>query len=595
MLHIMKQTLDYLKWDWPTLLLFELIHKLFALIVIIPMFFSILTSMMQKADLTYLSPSIIYHFIFSPSTLTLGLSMILLLGYYFFFEIQTIFLYYQSAIYQQYTSIFSLIKQSLWQSFKIFLPKNILLLVLLIFFIPSTTFLFKTFFLDGASITEFLFDFIYQRAPLHPMYLAFILIIELVFIRLIFTFPLFIYKKQSLSQAYKESLQLTKGCLRDLIPLLISWSLLIAIIFMLIYGTFILVAAILTKLTAQPSKALMIFFDASFTIKNILTIIAPSFMIIGSCAFITTLYAQSTYSYISRPLTHRQSNRRHPILISVSIVLLSLSVGELISPDNLYSKNKHLSDEIQIIAHRASAVNAPENTLSALDYAILSGAHMAEIDVQQTKDGELILMHDSNLKRTTGYNGKVSDVTFEQIKTLEAGSWFSDEFLGEPIPTLEEILQKSKGQITLMIEIKAKDHPVDVAYQVIELIQTYGMEKQCIIGAMDYRVLQAVKMINPRIQTVYITALAYGDYQDLEDVDYYSIEASFISFALIDQIHRSGKQIYAWTVNKESTMQSMIAMQVDGIVTDDPVLLQNQLTHINDRYASLIGDLFFKE
>ena len=145
MLHIMKQTLDYLKWDWPTLLLFELIHKLFALIVIIPMFFSILTSMMQKADLTYLSPSIIYHFIFSPSTLTLGLSMILLLGYYFFFEIQTIFLYYQSAIYQQYTSIFSLIKQSLWQSFKIFLPKNILLLVLLIFFIPSTTFLFKTF------------------------------------------------------------------------------------------------------------------------------------------------------------------------------------------------------------------------------------------------------------------------------------------------------------------------------------------------------------------------------------------------------------------------------------------------------------------
>ena len=86
MLHLIKQTLYYMKWNWLTLLLFELIHKFFALVVIIPMFFSILTSMMQQADLTYLSPSIIYHFIFSPSTLILGFSMILCLGYYFFFE-----------------------------------------------------------------------------------------------------------------------------------------------------------------------------------------------------------------------------------------------------------------------------------------------------------------------------------------------------------------------------------------------------------------------------------------------------------------------------------------------------------------------------
>ena len=93
---------------------------------------------------------------------------------------------------------------------------------------------------------------------------------------------------------------------------------------------------------------------------------------------------------------------------------------------------------------------------------------MAEIDIQQTKDGELFLMHDSNLKRTTGYNGKVSDVTYEQIKTLDAGRWFSDEFIAEPIPTLEEALQKSKGKITLMIEIKTKEHLVNVAYQVIE-------------------------------------------------------------------------------------------------------------------------------
>ena len=595
MLHLIKQTLYYIKWNWLTLLLFELIHKFFALVVIIPMFFSILTSMMQQADLTYLSPSIIYHFIFSPSTLILGFSMILCLGYYFFFEIQAIFILIQCAIYQQRPSIFRLIEQSIKQSCTILYPKNIILLFPLIFFIPVSAFVFKFVFLDGASMTEFLFDFIYQRAPLHPMYFVFIVLIELLCLHFIFTFPIFIYKKTSVLSACQESLQLTKKNVRQLIPLLIRWSLLVAIGFMTVYGFFIFSCALVIKVILPSSQAMMVFFNASLMIKNMLTIIAPSLFLIGTCAFITTLYVQSPHSFIPHLSSGYASKRQHPILLASTTLILSLLVGELISPDNLYNVNKHLSDEMQIIAHRASATHAPENTLAALDYAILSGAHMAEIDVQQTKDGEIILMHDANLKRTTGFNGKVSEATYSDIQTLEAGNWFSSEFDGEPVPTLEEVLQRSKGQITLMIEIKAKDHPVDVTRKVIELIEAYNMEKECLIGAMDYRVLQAVKMINPKIQTVYITALAYGDYQDLEDVDYYSIEASFISYALIDQIHRSGKQIYTWTVNKESTMQSMISMQVDGIITDDPVLLQNQLNDISDRYISFISDLLFDQ
>lgn len=592
MLHLIKQTLYYMKWNWLTLLLFELIHKFFALVVIIPTFFSDLTSMMQQADLTYLSPSVIYHFIFSPSILILGLSMILCLGYYFFLEIQAIFILIQSAIYQQRTSIFRLIGQSIKQSFTILYPKNIILLFPLIFFIPVSSFIFKFVFLDGASMTEFLFDFIYQRAPLHPMYFVFIVLIELLCLRFVFTFPIFIYKKTSVLSACRESLQLTKKNVRHLMILLISWSLLVAIAFMSLYGFFIFSCALVIKVILPSSQSTMVFFNTSLMIKNMLTIIAPSIFLIGTCAFINTLYIQSPYSFVSPP-SYSTSKRQHPILLVSVTLIFSLIIAELISPDNLYNVNQHLSDEMQIIAHRASATHVPENTLAALDYAILSGAHMAEIDVQQTQDGEIILMHDANLKRTTGLNQKVSEATYSDIQALEAGSWFSPEFDGEPVPTLEEVLQRSKGQITLMIEIKAKDHPVDVARKVIELIEAYDMEKECLIGAMDYRVLQAVKMINPKIQTVYITALAYGDYQDLEDVDYYSIEASFISLALIDQIHRSGKQIYAWTVNKESTMQSMISMQVDGIVTDDPVLLQNQLTHISDRYISFISDLFF--
>ncbi len=593
MLHLIKQTLHYFKWNWPTLLLFELIHKLITLVIIIPTFFSTLTSMMQVADLTYLSPSVIHDFILSPSTIGLGFSMIFCLGYFFFLEITAIFIYFQAAIHKQRLSIFRLIQQSIKHSFIILHPKNILLLFLLIFIIPLSAYFFKLFFLAGASVTELLFDFIYQRAPLHPMYLAFIVLLELFSIRFIFMIPILIYEKSTFFAACKESIQLTKGNIRELIPLLISWSLLAATILMIFYGFSIAGFALITKLTIPSPQAIMVFFNSSLTIKNMLTIIVPSLIIIGNCAFITTLYVHSTHSYLPNAFSFSPLKHRHPVLLTLSILILGYLVGELISPDNLYNGSKNLSDELQIIAHRASAVDVPENTLAAIDYAILSGAHMAEVDVQQTLDGEIILMHDTNLKRTTGYNRKVSETTYSEIQTLEAGSWFSEKFDGEPIPTLEEVLQRSKSQITLMIEIKSKNHPVDVARQVIEIIETYAMENECVIGAMDYRVLQAVKMINPKIQTVYITALAYGDYQDLEDVDFYSIEASFISFALIDQVHRSGKQIYAWTVNKASIMQSMISMQIDGIVTDDPVSLQNQLTHSHDRYVSFIADLFF--
>ena len=161
MLHTLKQTLHYLKWDWPTLIIFELLHKLIALTILIPHFFSTLTSMMQESDLTYLSPSVIKQFILSPSTLVLGLFTIICFGYYFYFELHTIFIYFKCSIKQQPLTFFQLIKQSLKESIRIFLPQNFLILVLLIFFIPLTTFIFKINVLDSGSVTEFLFEFIY--------------------------------------------------------------------------------------------------------------------------------------------------------------------------------------------------------------------------------------------------------------------------------------------------------------------------------------------------------------------------------------------------------------------------------------------------
>lgn len=591
MSHLIKQTFTYLKYNVLTLALFELLHKFLLLAIIIPSFFSILTTIMQKSNITYLSAKQAIHFCLSPSILTLGFLMILCLGYALFLEIYAILLILQAATYQQKISLFKLIGQSVKGSFIILMPKNLLLLLFITFLIPISSFLFKHYFLKDFSTTELLFDLLYQRAPFHLVYFLFIASLGLLGIRLCFTLQGVVYQRLSFIRAGRESIKRAKKA-APLRFYTFKYLLLIGLLFMSVYGGLIFISACIIKVI-HPTEASTIFINTALTIKNGLTILAPSLFLIFMSAFTHTLYLLTPSPYLPPLKMNPSKGSKHPLIKGIIVTLFFLVVSRLISPNFLSIGRRNFSDDIQIIAHRGSATYVPENTLAALDYSIQHGADMAEIDVQMTQDGEVILMHDSNLKRTSGYDKKVTETTYQQIKQLEVGSRFDSAFLGEPIPTLEEALKKTKGKLTLMIEIKVSDDTAEITNKVIELIEAHNMEDECLIGSMDYRVLQVAKMINPDIQTVYITALAYGDYQNLKDVDYYSIEASFISYALISQVHHSGKQIYAWTVNKEATMQTMIAMQVDGIVTDNPTLLKKQMAHLNDHYITFINQLFF--
>lgn len=120
------------------------------------------------------------------------------------------------------------------------------------------------------------------------------------------------------------------------------------------------------------------------------------------------------------------------VVISMLFIYSETEAGGALTYGNM--------QDTQVIAHRAGAVFAPENTISALNIAIADGANTAEIDVQQLGDGTLIVLHDSNFKRTTGQNKAVWEVNYAQVKQYDAGVWFNNRFAGEPIPTLEEML-----------------------------------------------------------------------------------------------------------------------------------------------------------
>lgn len=232
--------------------------------------------------------------------------------------------------------------------------------------------------------------------------------------------------------------------------------------------------------------------------------------------------------------------------------------------------------ETKITAHRGASTEAPENTLAAFSKALEDMADYIELDVQMTADGEIVVMHDANAYRTTGVNRPIREMTLDEVKKLDAGSYFSKEFSGEKVPTLREVFELVKGKAMLNIEIKSSGNRT-VADKVVALVQEYDAEEQCVITSFEYNILTRVKEIEPSIQVGYILSVAYGDFYSMDEVDFFSMNASFLSKRLVDAIHNSGKEVHAWTVNKETSIKNLTNKGVDNVITDNPVLARETI------------------
>lgn len=223
-----------------------------------------------------------------------------------------------------------------------------------------------------------------------------------------------------------------------------------------------------------------------------------------------------------------------------------------------------------VVAHRCGAHFAPENTVAALNNAADMGVNWCEIDVQQTKDGQIIVMHDTNFGRTTGFYAESWDVTLEEARKLDAGSHYSERYVGEKIPTLDEMIQAAKARgISLQIEMKYTGNVEDFAHKVADIIVANDYTHHCLIASQDYRCLEAAHQYNPDLRTLYIMFIAFGDIERIEAATDFSVESTWNCNTLIEHVHEDNDQIFAWTVNTPSVMQRMINCGIDALVTDE--------------------------
>lgn len=236
---------------------------------------------------------------------------------------------------------------------------------------------------------------------------------------------------------------------------------------------------------------------------------------------------------------------------------------------------------VEITAHRGSSRKAPENTLSAIRQAIEDGADYAEIDVQQTADGVVVLLHDTDLKRVTGANKQIWRTTYEDLKRLDAGSWFSAAFAGEPIPTLQQAIEEARGRIKLNIELKLNGHDDGLVERVVKLIDANRFVGDCVVSSLDYAALKTAKTLEPRLRTGLIVSANIGDIIGF-GVEFLSLLQARATAATVANAGRRNLGVHVWTVNEQTDMHRMIDLRVENIITDRPETLRAVLAERAD-------------
>lgn len=230
------------------------------------------------------------------------------------------------------------------------------------------------------------------------------------------------------------------------------------------------------------------------------------------------------------------------------------------------------------IAHRGASYDAPENTMASFRKAVEMKADYIEMDVQETKDGELVIIHDTTVDRTTDGKGNVKDLTLSEIRKLDAGRKFDPSYSGEKVPTFDEVLDAFPGKVGLLVELKAPFLYPGIEEKLEKAIRKHNWDDmkshRIIIQSFDAESLQRFHKRMPQIP-VGILASSGKDMTD-EKLQDYARYAKYVNpnFGMIDKetierVHRNGLKTFVWTATEKKQIAPLLELKVDGIIANN--------------------------
>jgi glycerophosphoryl diester phosphodiesterase len=251
----------------------------------------------------------------------------------------------------------------------------------------------------------------------------------------------------------------------------------------------------------------------------------------------------------------------------VAALAVAALLGTFLAGDGLRGRRV-----VEVSAHRGETTpvpRPPENTLAAVRRSIATGAQYAEIDVQESKDGVLFVVHDADLSRFGGPATKIWDMAAAEIRAVDIGIASGEPFAGERVPTLDEMLALTQGRIRLNIELKYYGHDQRLAERVVAAVRARRMEGEVIVQSLVYRGLQEVRALAPEIPVGYVLSVNARRPERL-DVDFYSVERGRADARFLRAAHREGRQVHVWTVDDPADMRRLAALGADNLITNRP-------------------------
>jgi len=240
-----------------------------------------------------------------------------------------------------------------------------------------------------------------------------------------------------------------------------------------------------------------------------------------------------------------------------------------------------------IFAHRGASAHAPENTLVAFSLALQHGADGIELDAKLSADGEVVVMHDATLKRTTGVEGKIAERTLKEIKKLDAGKWKGETFAGEPVPTLREVFSSLGGKLLINVELTNYGHGGDgLVGKVIALVHEFQLEENILFSSFSPGNIALARKLAPEIPAALLAWKGWlGGFSRsrwMMNISPHGLHPfrTDVTTRLIEREKQRNRFINVWTVNEPHEIKRLFGLGVDGIFTDDPRLARQVMEEL---------------
>lgn len=484
------------------------------------------------------------------------LLVVLMAVSYVAIEVNALIIYCEKLLNGEKASVWRSIKDGCLAMKKYLNPRGLIIIFYAVILSPIVGLGFSVTLTSSFYIPHFIMSVINSTPLYFTAYIIFMIFLTVVEIIYCFILHGTLLDDMKMKDASANSRRMVKRNLKNYIFEMICYFVLLTLITALL--TLVAAIPLLIAQFIPMGETAEKFFGILFTlipagVLLFMAMMSVSFFILK----LTLLYKK--YSSDGEWTYQKQEKKHHPFMITAAVLALVGCIGISFIGAYFFDEIFHTDITTEVFAHRAGGSEAPENTVKGIEVAYSLGAKGFEIDIQRTSDGYYVVNHDADFKRVAGVSKKPNEMTLSEVKKLRVD--------GEPVPTLEEMLDASRGKGILLVELKGETADNQMADDAVKIIKEKGMSDQAVLISLKYDVLEYIEQKYPEMLTGYLAFISFGRIENTP-FDYLALEEEISTDDNIDVIHEKGKKVLVWTVNEEDDIEEFMNGDADAIITD---------------------------